>query len=105
MTRDDLISTTGIPDTVFTEVKGKGKGKGGKQANPAAGRGTPRTGGGTPGEKDVKGRWVYDRKGNKIDYNPPRQGQPNHRNRADGTVERFCSDCGYYIFHKFVHNG
>ena len=107
MTRDDLVSTTGVPGTVFTEVKGKGRGKGkggnqanqATQANPAAGGGTPRTGGGTPGEKDAQGRWVYDRKGNKIDYNPPRQGQPNHRNRADGTVERFCSDCGRWGNH------
>ena len=96
MTRDDL-STTKIPEEV-TIKETKGKGKRSKQAAQAGG-GTPASDKGKSGEKDAQGRWVYDRRGNKIDYNPPRQGQSDHRARADGSTEWWCKDCGRWGNH------
>ena len=58
-----------------------------KQANQAGGGGTRSAGNETPGKKDRQGCWVYNRQCNKINFNPPSHGQPNHRTHSDGSME------------------
>eukprot|EP00977_Amphora_coffeiformis_P022468 scaffold10873_cov140-Amphora_coffeaeformis.AAC.2 len=49
-------------------------------------------------DSNGKNRYVYDRQGNKIDYNPPKRGQPHERKKGDRT-EFWCSKCGRWGSH------
>lgn len=46
------------------------------------------------GARDSQGRYIYDRKGRKIDYEPPKQGEPSVRN-VNGREEKFCTKCKF----------
>ena len=50
--------------------------------------------------KDANGkdRRAYDAKGNKIDYKPPKRGEPNERKKGDKT-EHWCSKCNRWGNH------
>lgn len=48
----------------------------------------------TQGKKDDKGRFTHDRRGNKIDYNPPQSGQSHSRkNPQTQEQEEWCAKC------------
>lgn len=49
---------------------------------------------GKTGAKDDQGRYIYNRKGRKIDYEPPKQGEPKVRT-VNGREEKFCTKCKF----------
>ena len=54
--------------------------------------------GGSP-PKDKKERPTHDKSGRKIDYTPPKNGEPHERER-DGRKEFWCGRCGRWGSHK-----
>jgi hypothetical protein len=107
-TRDAF--TEDVPDEVeFRPTGGRSarRNRNRRQQANVAGGGSPGNGngGGAIGLKDAQGRWVNDRQGNPIDYTPPRQGQPNRRQKADGSTEWYCSECGRWGNHGDERHG
>ena len=58
----------------------------------------------TLGQRDSKGRFTHDRKGNPIDRNPPAQGAPTRRNKSDGSSEYWCGQCDRWGNHDDAHH-
>ena len=99
-TRDAF--TADVPNEIeFQQASGRSgrRNRNRRQQANAAGGVSSGNGGGATGLKDAQGRWINDRQGNPIDYTPPRPGQPNRRQKADGSNEWYCSECGRWGNH------
>ena len=92
------IMDTGANETISTSNQSSRNNRSTRQANAAGSQVTQ-----LPG-RDAQGRWTHDKKGNPIDRNAPRQGQPTSRSKPDGSTEYWCGECDRWGNHDNEHH-